>query len=234
MPEHNANPPLADLSVTQRRHMVDGQIRTYDVNDPALLDAFYELPREAFLPANLRPIAYADCPVSVSGNEKRELLVPMVLARMIQAAAVKPGCRVLDVAGGSGYSAAVFAKLGAQVTALESDPALSEEIAANCGRLGLTGVEAVTGPLPQGWPQAAPYDVIFINGSIEQRPESLFDQLAQDGRLLAVDMATANRPARSAKATVFVRTGPYVSARPIFDACAPLLSAFRRTAEFVF
>ncbi len=224
----------AELSATQRRHMVDGQIRTYDVNEPALLDVLYDLPREAFLPPHLQTIAYVDCPLNVGGVEKRELLVPMVLARMIQAAALASGQRVLDIAGGSGYTAAIFAKLGAKVTALESDPELSAQTRANCNRLGIGAVQTIVGPLAEGYVAAAPYDVIFINGAIEQWPKALFEQMAENGRLLVVEMSAPSRPARSAKATVFVRSGDCVTSRPLFDACAPLLPAFRKKAGFVF
>jgi len=223
-----------ELAAMQRRHMVDGQVRTYDVNEPALIEVLYTLPREAFLPPNLQAVAYVDCPLTVGGTEKRELLVPMVLARMIQAASVAPGQRVLDIAGGTGYTAAIFAKLGATVTALESDSDLSAQARTNCDRLGIQNIHTVVGPLAAGYPSAAPYDVIFINGAAETRPESLFAQMAENGRLLVVDLPAPNRPARSAKATVFVRSGDSVSSRPLFDACAPLLPAFRKVPGFVF
>jgi protein-L-isoaspartate(D-aspartate) O-methyltransferase len=226
--------PSAELSAVQRRHMVDGQIRTYDVHEPALLEVLYDLPREVFLPAHLQSFAYADCPLNVGGPEKRELLAPMVLARMIQAATLAPEERVLDVAGGTGYTAAIFAKLGAKVTALESDPVLSAQARSNCDRLGLTAVQTIVGPLAEGYRGAAPYDVIFINGAVEQWPKALFEQMAENGRLLLVEMSASNRPARSAKATVFVRSGDSVSPRPLFDACAALLQDFRKKAEFVF
>jgi protein-L-isoaspartate(D-aspartate) O-methyltransferase len=227
-------PVQPGLSAVQRRHMVDGQIRTYDVNEPALLEVLYSLPREAFLPAHLQALAYVDCPLTVGSVEKRELLVPMVLARMIQAAAAIPGQRVLDIAGGAGYTAAIFARLGTNVTALESDPELSKQATVNCARLGIHNVQTGVGPLASGWPSAAPYDIIFINGAIELRPEPIFEQLAENGRLLVVEMSAPNRPARSAKATVFVRSGSSCSSRPLFDACAALLPAFRTIPGFVF
>jgi protein-L-isoaspartate(D-aspartate) O-methyltransferase len=228
--------PLSEteLAAQQRRHMIDGQIRTFDVNDYALLDVLGELARELFLPAPLRPFAYTDFPLKAGGNEDREYLVPMVLARLIQAAAVRRGMRVLDVAGGTGYSAAIFAKLGAQVIALESDLALVEQARANFAALAVPGVVAVGGPLAVGYEQGAPFDVILVNGAFEERPALLFAQLRDGGRLLGVEMPTPNRPARSAKATLFLRAGTAVTSRPLFDACAPILAAFRKAPEFVF
>jgi protein-L-isoaspartate(D-aspartate) O-methyltransferase len=224
----------SELAAQQRRHMIDGQIRTFDVNDYALLDVLGELPRQLFLPAALQPFAYTDFPLQAGGTERREYLLPMVLARLIQAAEVRPGMRVLDVAGGTGYSGAIFAKLGAQVTALESDPALVEQALANFATLAVPGAVAIVGPLAVGYEQGAPFDVIFVNGAFEERPELLFGQLREGGRLLGVEMPIPNRPARSAKATLFMRAGASVSSRPLFDACAPVLAAFRKTPEFVF
>jgi protein-L-isoaspartate(D-aspartate) O-methyltransferase len=228
--------PLSEteLAARQRRHMIDGQIRTYDVNDAALIDVLAALPREVFLPATLRPLAYTDFPLNAGGTEERQYLVPMVLARLIQAAEVRPGMRVLDVAGGTGYSAVILAKLGAQVTALESDPELAKQALANFEALGVPGVVGVVGPLAAGHEPGAPFEVIFINGAFEARPEPLLAQLRDGGRLLGVEMSIPNRPARTAKATLFLRAGNSISSRPIFDACAPVLAAFRKTPEFVF
>jgi len=109
-----------------RRTMVDGQLRTFDVNDMPLLDAMDTVPRELFVLPGRQDLAYIDQDILVSdGAERRYMLSPMILGRMIQALAIEAGERVLDVACGRGYASAVFHKLGAQVTALESDEALA-------------------------------------------------------------------------------------------------------------
>ena len=202
-----------------RRMMVDCQLRTFDVNDNAVLDAFDTVPREAFVPRGREPFAYIDQTLSFgeAGGEPRCMPAPMVLARMIQALRIRPGVAALDVASGTGYAAAIMAQLGAQVTALESVPDLAATARAQLG----AKAEVVEGPLAAGAPQRAPFDVILINGRVEVRPQALLDQLKDDGRLVCV-----MGPHRNAKVTLFVRAGDAFGARPLFDASLPGLDAF--------
>jgi protein-L-isoaspartate(D-aspartate) O-methyltransferase len=210
-----------------RRMMVDCQLRTFDVNDNTVLDAFDTVPREAFVPKGREAFAYIDQTLNLDapGGETRCLPAPMVLARMIQAARVRPGITALDVASGTGYAAAIMAQLGAQVTALESVPDLA---AAARARLGTTA-EVLEGPINAGAPKQAPFDVILINGRVEVRPQALLEQLKDDGRLACV-----MGPHRNAKVMLFVRAGDAFGARPLFDASLPGLDAFAAEAGFAF
>jgi protein-L-isoaspartate(D-aspartate) O-methyltransferase len=210
-----------------RRMMVDCQLRTFDVNDNTVLDAFDSVPREAFVPKGREPFAYIDQTLNLGapGNETRCLPAPMVLARMIQALQIRPGVAALDVASGTGYAAAILARLGAQVTALESVPDLA---ATARDRLGASA-QVVEGPIAAGAPQQAPFDAILINGRVEVRPQALLDQLKDDGRLVCV-----MGPHRNAKVTLFVRAGDAFGARPLFDASLPGLEAFAAEAGFAF
>ncbi|MCJ2010016.1 protein-L-isoaspartate O-methyltransferase [Methylobacterium sp. E-041] len=211
-----------------RRLMVDCQLRTFDVNDIAVLDAFDAVPRENFVPPGAEPFAYIDQNLKLGGSDGdlRYMPASMLLARMIQALRIGGGVRALDVGTGYGYAAAVMARLGGRVTALESDPALAE---AARERLDGTQVEVVEGPLAAGLPKAGPYDAILINGRVEVRPQALLDQLKDEGRLVCV----LGRD-KSAKATLFVRAGDAFGARPLFDAALPGLAAFREEAGFAF
>ncbi|MDP4026039.1 protein-L-isoaspartate O-methyltransferase [Methylobacterium sp. NEAU 140] len=210
-----------------RRMMVDCQLRTFDVNDNAVLDAFDSVPREDFVPRGREAFAYIDQPLKLGGAEGdvRTTAAPMVLARMIQALKLRPGAAALDVGTGYGYAAAVMARLGATVTALESVPALAE---AARERLGAGG-SVVEGPLAAGAPDGAPYDAILVNGRVEVRPQALLEQLKDDGRLVCI-----LGPDRGAKATLFVRAGDAYGARPLFDAAMPGLSAFAAETGFTF
>ena len=213
-----------------RRTMVDGQLRTFDVNDMPLLDAMDTVPRELFVLPGRQDLAYIDQDILVSdGTERRYMLSPMILGRMIQALAIEAGERVLDVACGRGYASAVFHKLGAQVTALESDEALASAARASLSAAGAAGVTVVTGPLDEGYAGNAPYDAILINGSVEVRPEALLGQLAEGGRLVCV----IGR-GRAAQATLYVRSGDALGERSLFEAAAPLLTPFLRTPGFTF
>lgn len=211
-----------------RRLMVDCQLRTFDVNDIAVLDAFDAVPREQFVPPGSEPFAYIDQALHLGGAEgdARHLPAPMLHARMIQALRIGSGTRALDVGTGYGYAAAVMARLGGRVTALESVPALAR---AARERVDGARVDVSEGPLAEGWPGSGPYDAILINGRVEVRPQALLDQLKDAGRLVCV----LGRD-RAAKATIFVRAGDAFGARPLFDAALPALSAFREAAGFAF
>jgi protein-L-isoaspartate(D-aspartate) O-methyltransferase len=216
-----------------RRMMVDGQVRTSDVTDLSLIAAMLEIPRERFVPADLAELAYLDLDLRVLGGDAkapaRYLLKPMVLAKLIQAAAVGPTDHVLDVGCATGYAAAVVSRLAGSVVALEQDAALARHAAESLTALGVRNVTIASGPLAAGWPDAAPYDVILLEGATEIEPKALLRQLKDGGRLVGVQgRATA------AKAMLYRAAGPQVSGRPVFDAAAPLLPGFAEPPAFVF
>ena len=211
-----------------RRMMVDGQIRINDVTDLDLLAAFGEVPRERFVPPDRQAIAYLDRDVALDGGG-RWLIKPMVLAKLIQAAGVGEGDRVLDVGCGTGYASAILARLGASVTALEEDPALAAAAVSALAAAGAADVTLVTGRLAAGWAARAPYDAILLGGSAEIVPQALLDQLGDGGRLVGVIGS-----APIGHATLYRRSGTHVSARREFDAVAPLLPGFAKPPAFVF
>jgi protein-L-isoaspartate(D-aspartate) O-methyltransferase len=151
----------------------------------------------------------------------------MVLAKLIQAAAVKPAERVLDVGCATGYSSSVLARLAGAVVALEQDQSLARVATAQLA--SASNVTVVTRPLTQGWPAQAPYDVIFLNGATEIMPAELAGQLEDGGRLVAI----VGRPPTS-RAMVYRRVAGDVSGWPAFDAVAPLLPGFAEPPAFVF
>lgn len=213
-----------------RRMMVDGQVRTADVTDQRIIAAMAELPRERFVPERNASLAYLDLDVPVSaGTPPRRLLKPMVLAKLVQAAEIGPQDRVLDLACGTGYSTALLVRLAASVVALEEDATLARHARENLAMVDASTAEVVSGPLAEGWPAGAPYDVILINGSAEIVPERLIRQLKAGGRLVAV----VGRPPAS-KATRYLVSGGQASALPVFDAAAPVLPAFVEPPAFVF
>lgn len=209
-----------------RRLMVDCQLRTFDVNDNAVLDAFDTVPRERFVPAGREDFAYIDQPLALAAGEDgpRVMAAPMLLARLIQALKIRPGSRVLDVATGYGYGAAVLRRLGAEVVALDS----SAELAAAARERLADTVEVVQGGLTETV-AGGPFDAILVEGRVETRPQALLDQLRDDGRLVCV-----LGPDRGAKATLFVRAGDAFGARPLFDAALPALKAFATEPGFTF
>jgi protein-L-isoaspartate(D-aspartate) O-methyltransferase len=211
-----------------RRNMVDTQLRTYDVNSKRLLDAVDEVARELYLPVAKGTLAYADQPITWPEADGRTMLQPMVVARMIQAAEIQPGDKVLSVAGGTGYAAAVMAAMGAAAILLESSEAMAAEARRAAAEDG-AAVEVRVGALAEGWPQGAPYDVILVEGAVEQEPAGLLGQLAEGGRLVAV----VGR-GRAGRVVAFQRSGDSIGRRNVFDAAAPLLPEFAAPPAFRF
>jgi protein-L-isoaspartate(D-aspartate) O-methyltransferase len=214
-----------------RRMMVDGQVRTADVTDLRILNAMMDLPRERFLTEDKAALAYLDLDLAVNapGQPLRRLLKPMVLAKLVQAAAVGPDDRVLDVGCATGYSTALLGRLGGSIIGLEEDAALAKQAADAVSAAGQPNVRIVTGPLSDGCPTEAPFDVIVLEGAAEVVPETLFDQLKDGGRLVGV----LGRGAEG-KAMLYRRIGGELSGRAVFDAAATVLPGFAKRAEFVF
>jgi protein-L-isoaspartate(D-aspartate) O-methyltransferase len=214
-----------------RRRMVDCQVRTFDVTDRALLAVLEDVPRERFVPEDRQVLAFSDQHLVVSADIERGrfLLAPLIFARLAQELGIVPGKRVLDVGAATGYGSVVLARLGAEVTALESD----ETIAARARELGAEfgdgRINIVTGPLDAGWQAGAPYDAILINGAFEILPPALLAQLADGGRLVGIDNDSG-----APKAVVVQRAGEAIGTRTLFNAPAPLLDAFRARQGFVF
>ncbi len=206
-----------------RNAMVDSQVRTDDVTDPVLTAAMRSVPRESFVPPALASVAYMGEAVEVAPG--RFLLDPRSFAKLTQLSGLKAGEKVLDVGGATGYSAAVFVALGANVIALESDSALAEATKANLGG----SAEVITGPLPAGSAKNGPFDVIFLNGAVPARPDALLEQLAPGGRLVGIvtDKGVG-------KAHIFLKSAGGHSSRVAFDATVAHLPGFESVPSFVF
>ncbi len=208
--------------------MVESQVRPNKVTDPAIIEAMLAVPRERFVPPSLRGIAYVDEDIPLGGG--RYLMEPMVLARLLQTAAIRPSDVVLDVGCGSGYASAVLALLARDVVALEEDPALMRQAAVLVAELGLPTVAVVEGKLAAGCPARAPYDVILFNGAVAAIPPVIAQQLADGGRLLAVVQADG----AMGKAVLMTRVDDVFGQRIVFDAATPLLPGFAAQPGFVF
>jgi protein-L-isoaspartate(D-aspartate) O-methyltransferase len=226
---------MGKTSLALRRTMVDCQLRPFDVTDVPILQRFLDVPRELFLPDDLRPLAYSDLAISLknaAGRKTRTLLPPLHLARFLQGADIRRRHRVLDIAGGAGYPAALLSGLAAEVVALESDPELAAKAKANLAAIGAANARVETGPLAKGVPGAGPFDVILIHGAVEDGLDALFGQLTPNGHLLAI--ATADEDAGQ-QAVRFERSGGRPAGeRPLFDASAPMLEGFTKAPAFVF
>jgi protein-L-isoaspartate(D-aspartate) O-methyltransferase len=216
-----------------RQNMVDGQVRPSDVTDVRIIDAMLAVPREAFVPQNKRALAYLDLDLDVSeggqGQIKRFLIKPVVLAKMLQAAEIKPTDRVLVVGCATGYAAAVIAQFVGQVTATEGDPAVAAKAVAVLAQIGCGNVAVRTAAAADGDPANGPYDVIVLNGATEIVPERLYRQLQNGGRLVGV-FAMSQPP----RATIVTSSHGDFGSRALFDAAVPVLPGLERLPAFVF
>lgn len=216
-----------------RRMMVDGQVRTNDVTDSRILAAMDVIAREKFVPPDQAALAYLDRDLPVAGGAAgtpaRCLLKPMVLAKLIHAAEIGASDRVLDVACATGYSTAVLAHLAETVVGLEEDAALAALAERNLRDLGLRNVVIRQGSLTKGCVADGPFDVILINGAIDQIPETIGAQLKDGGRMVCI-----LRQGAAGKAMLYLSDRGDLSGRAIFDASAPLLPAFVAPPAFAF
>jgi len=207
-----------------RSAMIDSQLRTNDVTDPAVVGAMGVVPREAHVPAALGSVAYMDRAIALEGG--RMLNPPLVTGRMLVAAAIRPGMRVLLVGGATGYTAALLAQLGAEVHAVEEAEAL---LAAAKAATDGTPIRWIEGPLAAGAPDAAPYDRIVIDGAIETLPDALAAQLAEGGRIVA-----AQREGAVTRLVQGVKTGGAIALRSFADMDVAPLPGFAAPAGFRF
>lgn len=212
---------------TRRRMMVDNHIRPADVTRFPVIAAMLAVPREAFVPAELREAAYLGENLPIAPG--RVLLDPRTLAKMLDAIDLQPSDVVLDIGCGTGYGAAVMARLADTVVAIEEDAALAAEAEAALAAEGAVNVAVLHRPLAEGAPKHGPYDAIVIEGAVEELPEALLAQLKEGGRIAALFEDGALGVCR-----IGVKAAGHVTWRYGFNAGAPVLPGFARRPAFVF
>jgi protein-L-isoaspartate(D-aspartate) O-methyltransferase len=222
---------------TQRRNMVDSQIRPSDVTDRRIIAALSSVPREQFVSDDAQKFAYMDADVSLSpgsaSGQARSLLAPRTFAKLLQLAEIDAGDSVLIVGSGTGYSAAVLSRLDVKVVALECDRGLSADAERRLSALGVP-VTSVVGDLTQGYLDDAPYDAIIVEGALPEMPQVLLEQLKDGGRLSAIVSGHGGMAGGVGKAVVWHRRDGIYAQREAFDVTAEVLPGFARTVEFAF
>ena len=211
---------------TLRRTMVDTQVRPSDVTEFPIIDAMLRVPRERFVPAGMEGAAYLGENLPLGPG--RVMFEPRTLAKALDALNVSPSDLALVVGAGTGYAAAVMARLAGTVVALEEDDDLAAEAEAALGETGAESVVIERGPLADGAPAHAPYDVILIEGAVARIPDALAGQLREDGRIAALfddGRFGEMRVGRGAG-------GGRIDWRGAFNAGAPLLHGFEAPQTF--
>lgn len=207
-----------------RRAMVASQLRTTAVNDPRVVSAMGQIPRERFVPAENAAIAYIDRAIPL--GQGRALNPPMTTGRLLTEAHPQAADKALVIGAATGYAAALLAELVASVVSLEEDAGLLE--AAHKAPVP-ANVTIVEGPLAAGWKKKAPYDLILIDGAVEYVPQPIIDQLADGGRLAA---AVLDRGV--SRLSIGRRSGKGFGLVAFADADAAPLPGFSRPKGFSF
>jgi len=215
---------MADNS-TRRIMMVDTQIRPSDVTKFPIISAMLGVERERFVPDAAQEIAYMDGPVKFGTG--RAMLEPRVLAKMLEGLDIQPDEMVLDLGCGLGYSSAVIARMAEAVVAQDDDEDLIVEAESRLGAAEADNVAVVMGVLAEGAPKHGPYDVILIEGAVEEMPQLILDQLKDGGRIAAIFMDGSLGVCRIGHKAL-----GSVNWRDNFNATAPVLPGFARQSEF--
>ena len=215
--------------VLARKNMVESQIRTNRVTSLSVINAFREVPRERFVPTNINEVSYNDEEINLYRN--RYMMKPMLLARFFQELNFNGNETVLHIGSNTGYASAVLSKLCSAVITIESDKKLYEKSIEVLSELSFDNVVPLHGLMEMGVPDEAPFDVIFIEGAIEEHPKLLFDQLLVSGQL-----ATVLRPYNSplGKGVIFYKHENSIGPIELFDAQCLTLPIFKTKSKFVF
>jgi protein-L-isoaspartate(D-aspartate) O-methyltransferase len=210
---------MQDYSLA-RRAMVDSQLRPEAVTDRGVLAAMAAVERERFVPESAKALAYFDRPLPLTKD--RAMMPPAALGRLLSELAPRAGERALVVGSGTGYSAALQQAIGLEAVALESDEALAASARE-------AGIESVSGALADGWKGSAPYDIILLDGAVEEIPATLIKQLSAGGRLAG---AIVDRGVT--RLVVGRAAGGSLGLRTLADADVDILPGFERPRAFTF
>ncbi len=206
--------------------MVDTQVRPSDVTKFPIIDAMLSVPREVYVPAPRREAAYVGENLPLGGG--RVMLDPRTLAKLLDALDIQPTEVVLDLGCGLGYSTAVLAYLAEFVVALEDDEARATEAQTILSEQGIDNAAVMTGTLSDGAAKSGPYDVIVVEGAVEQVPVAILDQLKDGGRIGAIFAEGALGIVR-----IGYKIDGKMNWRYAFNAGAPVLAGFQKQAAFV-
>ncbi|WP_208350748.1 protein-L-isoaspartate O-methyltransferase family protein [Pseudaestuariivita rosea] len=210
---------------TRRRMMVDTQVRPSDVTKFPIIDAMLSVPRELYVPDSQRETAYIGENLELSDD--RVLLEPRTLAKILDGLNIEPDELVLDLGCGLGYSTALIAHMAEAVVAVEEDNAMAETAQATLLDQGIDNAAVLQGPLDQGAVKHGPFDVITIQGGVQEVPQTILDQLKNNGRIAAIFMDGA-----LGQVKIGYKNDGLVSWRFIFNAGAPILGGFWKTQSF--
>lgn len=208
-----------------KKHMINSQLETNQVNDERIISAIKKVAREDFVPENYKRLAYIDADILL--GEGRYLLQTLTFARMLVAADIKENDSVLDIASGTGYSTAVISHLCKKVLGIETSTKLTSVAISNITKMGLDNISFAKAEIKNGFSKQAPFDVIIVNGQVGYLPKKLLEQIKNDGRLVAI--------ASDGFITTYQKSGKALSEVKSFQVnTKAVLREFRKKKRFVF
>jgi protein-L-isoaspartate(D-aspartate) O-methyltransferase len=210
---------------TRRKIMVDTQIRPSDVTKFPIIDAFLTIPREKFVPDGKREAAYIGENFQI--GQSRIILEPRTLAKLLDALDINNDELVLDIGSGLGYSAAIMSLVAQVVIAVEDDDSLANEAEEILSEIGADNVVVQVAKLEDGAPEHGPYDVIILQGGVEEIPSSLLKQLKNGGRIGAIFIEAGLGTAK-----IGFKFNNRITWRYSFNAAAPVLPGFVKQKNF--
>jgi protein-L-isoaspartate(D-aspartate) O-methyltransferase len=211
-----------------RQTMIKSQMRTWHVHDDRILDLIARMPRQDYVPAASRNLAYVDMNISLGHGEV--MMTPKTEARLVQELEIDPKDKILEIGTGSGYVTALLANLGRHVVSVEIRPEFTTEAATKLARHGIRNITLEVGDGARGWDRQKPYDVILITGSLPILPEAFRDSLAPGGRLIAI---VGQSPVMEVK-RIRRLDGNIFTEDSLFDTDLPPLQNVIEPARFVF
>lgn len=210
-----------------RTVMVDSQVRPNDVTKYSIIAALLKTEREKFVPDALRSVAYADTTIAL--NDTRVILDARVFSKLLDALNIAPTDFVLDIGCGLGYSTAIIAQLSEAVIGIEDDAQNVSSATDNLLNAQIDNAMILEGPLIKGAAKHGPYDVIVVEGAVEEMPSTIIDQLKTGGRIGAIFNVNGVGTAR-----IGIKTSDGISWRDTFNADAPVLPGFEAAQGFTF
>lgn len=220
---------MADMNIEQARHnMIEQQIRPWDVLDQRVLEQIQSTPREDFVPSAYRNAAFTDMMLPIGHDQY--MLEPKLEARIIQALAVQPHYKVLEVGTGSGYMTALLAGMAREVVSVEIVPELHEEAKKRLARHGIDNVLLELGDASNGWDAQQPYDAIAVTGSLPGIPKGLRENLQNGGRLFAI---IGEEPAMEAVLITRINANEWRE-EILFETVVPPLMSAQKVQHFSF
>ena len=213
------------------KNMIDGQLKPMGVNDEDILKAFKNVPREIFIDKEKSSLSYHEGNILIKDN--RWLLSSMVIARLINSVSISNEDIILEIGACSGYTTAILEKLCSLVVGVESDKTLREFANKALAKIEANSAIIVEGEHKEGNKKSAPYDKIFIFGSVQEVPEGLFNQLSDNGSLITV-IKNQNNYNSCGKAVVFKKNKDIISSSNVFDVEIPFMEGFAEEENFNF